>query len=225
MKTKGNSTDSVLPPNKTDPAVIARFAALSDEDIDSMLFAMNLSQKAQLVSGRDFWQTRSFDHPFIPSIRFCDGPSGLRRQMDTSDHLGISPSAPATCFPSASALACSWDAELCRKIGKALGLEAAALDVDVLLAPTVNIIENPLGGRNFEMWSEDPYLCGVLASALTQGIQENVSACVKHFDVNGREKFRQAADERVSARALAALYQPAFHRIVKTARPDWIMSA
>lgn len=194
-------------------------------DPGQILEKMTLQEKAQLVCGANFWQSAQIDRLHIPAIRFSDGPYGLRRQMDKNDHLGISPSVPAACFPSASALACSWNPELCFEIGKALGREAKSLDVDVLLGPVANLIENPMGGRNFEMWSEDPFLSGLMAAAMTEGIEQHVQACLKHFDVNGREKFRQAADERVAPAVLKRLYQPAFRHIVQSARPGWVMSA
>lgn len=195
------------------------------KSVEEVIAQMTPLQKAQMVCGADFWQTAAIESLGIPSIRFSDGPHGVRRQMQANDHLGISRSVPSTCFPTASALACSWNPDLCYQIGRALGEEAAALDVDVLLGPVLNLIENPLGGRNFETFSEDWFLTVTLGSAMVRGIQENVSACIKHFDLNAREKFRQEADERADEALLGQLYQPAFQKVVQSARPDWVMSA
>lgn len=148
---------------------------------------LTLEEKCAYLSGRDEWSTRSFSGLGISSVFFSDGPSGVRKQQGVGDHLGLNPSVPATCFPSAATLCNSWDNELCKKFGEALGEEAAAENVNVLLGPGVNIKRNPLCGRNFEYFSEDPYLSGKLAAAVIKGVQKNgVGTCVKHFAVNSQ---------------------------------------
>ena len=152
---------------------------------------MTLEEKAAFLTGKNEWCSRGYKHLGIESITFADGPSGVRRQYGNGDHLGLNPSTPATCFPSSSTLANSWDEALEEKVGSALGQEAALEDVAVLLAPGLNLKRNPLCGRNFEYFSEDPYLSGKMAAAMIRGIQrEGVSACAKHFAVNSQETRR-----------------------------------
>lgn len=192
---------------------------------EHILEEMNLEQKARLITGADFWTTASIEELEIPSLRMADGPAGLRMQKQNNDSLGMNRSEPATCFPSPSALAASWNPLLAFETGRALGQEARKLDVDVLLSPGINLIENPLGGRNFEFYSEDPFLCARMAEAMVLGIQEYTGACVKHFMVNVREKYRQSANEILSEETLQALYAPAFQDVIENANPDWVMSA
>ncbi len=187
---------------------------------------MTLEEKASLMSGADFWNTKPVERLGIPSIMLTDGPHGLRKQRGDADHLGLNDSVPATCFPTAATLANSWDTDLLYKIGKALGKEARAEGVSVLLGPGLNIKRNPLGGRNFEYFSEDPLLSGKMASALIRGVQsEGVSACVKHFAVNSQEKHRMSIDEVVDDRALHELYLEGFRIAVQEGKPWTVMSS
>lgn len=187
---------------------------------------MTLAEKASLTSGANFWNTKAIDRLGVPSIMLTDGPHGLRKQGGAADHLGLNASIPATCFPTASALANSWDRALVSRVGEALGAEAAAESVSVLLGPGLNIKRNPLAGRNFEYFSEDPLLSGALAAALIRGIQsQGVGASVKHFAVNSQEKHRMSIDEIVDARALHETYLEGF-RIAITEGGAWtVMSA
>lgn len=194
-------------------------------DLSNLLKSMTLSEKAALVCGADFWHSAAVSRLGISALVFSDGPHGLRFQAHQADHLGIHRSLPATCFPTSSALANAWDPDLTEKIGMAMGREASAQGVDVLLAPAMNIIRNPAGGRSFEYYSEDPYLTGVLAAALTRGIQKYVSACPKHFLLNSQETRRMSIDERADERTIHELYLPAFQRVIREADPDWIMTS
>ena len=143
---------------------------------------MTLEEKAAFLTGKNEWASRGYAHLGIDSITFADGPSGVRRQCGEGDHLGLNPSLPATCFPSSATMADSWNEKLEEEVGEALGQEAALADVSVLLAPGLNLKRNPLCGRNFEYFSEDPYLSGKMAAAMIRGIQKvGVSACAKHF--------------------------------------------
>ncbi len=187
---------------------------------------MTLEEKASLLSGANFWNTKPIPRLGIPSIMLTDGPHGLRKQGGKSDHLGLNASLPATCFPTAITLAASWDTELVSRVGQAIGHEAAAENVRVLLGPGLNIIRNPLGGRTFEYFSEDPYLTGVLASHMTQGIQSTgVAATPKHYAVNSQEHLRMSIDEIVDERSLHEIYLEGFRRVVQEARPRAIMSS
>ena len=139
---------------------------------------MTIEEKASLMSGENFWNTKAIKRLDIPGIMLTDGPHGLRKQGGKEDHLGLNKSLPATCFPTAATLANSWDSDLAYEVGKSIGNEAASEKVSVLLGPGLNIKRNPLGGRNFEYFSEDPYLTGKLASEMVNGIQSNdISAC------------------------------------------------
>lgn len=187
---------------------------------------MTLEEKASLMSGANFWNTKAIEHLGIPSIMLTDGPHGLRKQGGKADHLGLNKSLPATCFPTAATLANSWDVGLLEEVGQCLGKEAALESVSVLLGPGLNIKRNPLCGRNFEYFSEDPYLSGKLAAAMTQGIQkEGVSACPKHFAVNSQENHRMIVDEIVDERALHELYLEAFRYVVQEAKPLTLMTS
>ncbi len=187
---------------------------------------MTLAEKASLMSGANFWNTKPFDRLGIPSIMLTDGPHGVRKQGGKEDNLGLNKSIPSTCYPTASTLACSWDVDLLRKVGECLGREAAALDVSVLLGPGLNIKRNPLCGRNFEYFSEDPYLTGKLAAAMISGIQsEGISACPKHFAVNSQEHRRMVIDEVVDERSLRELYLEGFRYAVQEGKPKTLMSS
>ncbi|MGN6446400.1 family 78 glycoside hydrolase catalytic domain [Amnibacterium sp.] len=183
-----------------------------------------LADGAALLTGADFWSTRAVAG--VRSLVLTDGPHGVRRQDQASDHLGINDSLPATCFPTASAIASSWDPELVEEVGVALGREARSHGVDVLLGPGVNIKRSPLGGRNFEYFSEDPRVAGELGAAWVRGVQSTgVGASLKHFAVNNQETDRMRVDAQVDERTLRELYLPAFEHVVTTASPATVMSA
>lgn len=187
---------------------------------------MTLPEKASLTSGANFWNTKPVPRLGVRSIMLTDGPHGLRKQGGAADHLGLNASIPATCFPPAATLAGSWDSDLVRRVGEALGAEAAAERVGVLLGPGLNIKRNPLAGRNFEYFSEDPLLAGMLAASMVRGIQSRgVGASVKHFAVNSQETHRMSIDEIVDERALHEIYLEGF-RIAITHGDAWtVMSA
>lgn len=187
---------------------------------------MTLEQKCALLCGYTTFGTRPYASLGIPALEFSDGPHGLRHQADHANHLGIGESLPATCFPCAVTLADTWDTDLLKEIGKALGEEAASQGVNVILGPGVNIKRSPLCGRNFEYFSEDPYLAGKLGSAYVQGVQSTgIGACVKHFAANSQETRRQASDSILDERTLRELYLTAFEIIVKEAHPACVMTS
>ena len=187
---------------------------------------LNLEQKCALLSGAGTFTTRGCPKAGVPSITLSDGPNGVRKQAGAADHLGLNPSVPATCFPTAATVACSWDPALGEKIGRAMGEEAAAQEVAVLLGPGLNTKRSPLCGRNFEYFSEDPYLSGKMAAAYVRGIQsEGIAACPKHFAVNSQELRRMASDSVVDERTLRELYLTGFEIVVKEAAPKTIMSS
>lgn len=168
------------------------------------------------MSGANFWNTKPVTRLGVPGMMLTDGPHGLRKQGGKADHLGLNKSIPATCYPSAAGLANTWDEALIEEMGRFLGLEAASEGVSVLLGPGVNIKRSPLCGRNFEYFSEDPYLSGKMASALIRGIQSNgISACVKHYAANSQELRRMTNDSVVDERTLREIYLPAFEMAVK----------
>ena len=187
---------------------------------------LNLEQKCALLSGDTVFTTRGYKNAGVPSITLSDGPNGVRKQAGAADHLGLNPSVPATCFPTAATVACSWDPALGEQLGQAMGEEAAAQEVSVLLGPGLNTKRSPLCGRNFEYFSEDPYLSGKLAAAYVRGIQSNgIAACPKHFAVNSQELRRMASDSVVDERTLRELYLTGFEIVVKEAHPKTIMSS
>ena len=187
---------------------------------------LTLEEKCALLSGETVFTTRGYKNAGIPSITLSDGPNGVRKQAGAADHLGLNPSVPATCFPTAATVACSWDPALGEQLGRAMGEEAAAQEVSVLLGPGLNTKRSPLCGRNFEYFSEDPYLSGKLAAAYVRGIQSNgIAACPKHFAVNSQELRRMASDSVVDERTLRELYLTGFEIVVKEAHPKTIMSS
>ncbi|WP_334075065.1 MULTISPECIES: beta-glucosidase family protein [Paenibacillus] len=187
---------------------------------------MTLEEKASLMSGKDFWQSQDIPRLGINSMFLADGPHGIRKQAAAADHLGLNPSIPATCFPTAAAVANSWNVELGKKIGDYLGKEAVAQKVNVLLGPGVNMKRDPLCGRNFEYFSEDPYHAGKMAAAYIQGIQAHgISACVKHFAVNNQEERRMSIDTIVDERTLREIYLTAFEIAVKEGGTQTVMSS
>lgn len=187
---------------------------------------MTLEEKCTYLSGKNAWDTRSFSSIGIDVLHHADGPTGLRKQAGKGDHLGLNASVPATCFPTAATLANSWDVSLLEKVGEGLGIEAAAEDVNVLLGPGINIKRNPLCGRNFEYYSEDPYLSGKLAAAMIKGIQSNgIAACVKHFAVNSQELRRMAMDSVLDERTLREIYITTFEIAIKEGKPKSLMTS
>ena len=196
------------------------------QNTELLLKKLTLEEKCALLSGAETFKTRGMPEHGIPQIWLSDGPHGLRKQAGESDHLGLNPSVPATCFPTASAVANSWDAALGEKIGAALGEEAAAQEVSVVLGPGLNMKRNPLCGRSFEYFSEDPYLAGKLAAGYIRGIQsKGVAACPKHFAVNSQETRRMASDSIVDERTLREIYLTGFEIAVKEGHPRSIMSS
>lgn len=192
----------------------------------NIITKLTLEQKCALLSGETVFTTRGYKNAGIPSITLSDGPNGVRKQAGAADHLGLNPSVPATCFPTAATVACSWNPALGEQLGRAMGEEAAAQEVSVLLGPGLNTKRSPLCGRNFEYFSEDPYLSGKLAAAYVRGIQSNgIAACPKHFAVNSQELRRMASDSVVDERTLRELYLTGFEIVVKEAHPKTIMSS
>ncbi|WP_324668746.1 glycoside hydrolase family 3 C-terminal domain-containing protein [Geochorda subterranea] len=192
------------------------------QPVQELVRQLTLEEKAALCSGATAWRTEAVERLGIPSIVLSDGPHGLRRPV-REDELG-GPSVPATCFPTASAMACSWDRQLVREVAQALGAEARAAGVHVLLGPGVNMKRTPLCGRNFEYFSEDPYLAGELAAAYVEGLQSTgVSACVKHFAANNQETDRMTVDAVVDERTLREIYLAVFERVIRKARPWSVM--
>jgi beta-glucosidase len=195
-------------------------------DVERVLADLTLAEKAALTSGADFWWTKPVTRLGVPAVMVADGPHGLRKQVREGGGAELGESVPATCFPTAAALASSWDPDLLREVGHALGRETRANGVAVLLGPGVNIKRTPLGGRNFEYFSEDPHLAGRLAAALVEGIQaEGVGTSVKHFAANNQETDRMTVSVDVDERTLREIYLPAFERVVREARPWTVMCA
>ncbi len=187
---------------------------------------MTLEEKCSLLSGATQFSTKGVERLGVPAMWLSDGPHGLRKQAGAADHLGLNPSLPATCFPTAATMANSWDEALGEELGAYLGEEAAAQRVNVLLGPGLNMKRSPLCGRNFEYFSEDPYLAGKMAAAYIRGIQsKGVSACPKHFAVNSQETLRMHTDSVVDERTLREIYLTGFEIAVKEGRPKCLMSA
>ncbi|MCP1110418.1 glycoside hydrolase family 3 C-terminal domain-containing protein [Ohessyouella blattaphilus] len=193
---------------------------------EDIIKQMSLEEKAIFLTGKSVWESRDFPQYGIPSCFFADGPHGLRKQAGAADHLGLNASEEATCFPTAAAIANSWDIKLGEEIGMALGREARSQGVDVVLGPGLNIKRNPLCGRNFEYFSEDPYLSGKMAAGYIKGIQsQGVAACPKHFAVNNQERRRMASDSIIDERTLREIYLTGFEIAVTEAKPRTIMSS
>ncbi len=195
-------------------------------NIASLLAALTLEEKASLCLGSDFWHTAPIPRLGIPAVALSDGPHGLRKQPDEGDHVGISGSLPATCYPTASALGSSFDPDLVRRVGEALGAEALTQGVAVVLGPGINIKRSPLCGRNFEYFSEDPLVSGVLGAALVEGVQsQGIGTSVKHYAANNQETDRLRVSADVDERTLREIYLPGFERVVTQARPWTVMCA
>ncbi|MBR2852877.1 MAG: glycoside hydrolase family 3 C-terminal domain-containing protein [Clostridia bacterium] len=192
--------------------------------IRNLIAQMTLEEKAGLLSGQDFWHTKPVERLGIPRTMVSDGPHGLRKQDEEGDHLGINDSIKAVCFPAASATAASFDPDMLEKMGEALGDACQHEKLSVLLGPAVNIKRSPLCGRNFEYFSEDPYLTGVMATALIKGIQsKNVGTSIKHFALNNQEHRRMSSSSDCDERTIREIYFPAFEMAVKEAQPWTVM--
>lgn len=199
---------------------------LQEMKYQNIIENMTLKEKAAFLSGKSEWQTREFPRLDIPAIFCSDGPNGVRKQAGAGDHLGINPSVPATCFPTAATMANSWDEELEQKVGVALGEESMEEEVNVLLGPGLNIKRNPLCGRNFEYFSEDPYLSGKMAAAFIRGVQSTgAAACAKHFAVNSQELRRMAMNAVVDERTLREIYLTGFEIAIKEGNAKTVMSS
>ena len=195
-------------------------------NLKSIIEKLTIEEKAALLQGATTWTSHSVKRLNIPAMFMSDGPVGLRKQAGAGDHLGLNASVPATCFPTAATMANSWDVDLGEALGMALGEEAAANDVHVVLGPGLNIKRSPLCGRNFEYFSEDPYLSGKMAAAYIKGIQANgVAACPKHFAVNSQELRRMSMDSVVDERTMREIYLTGFEIAVKEGRAKALMSS
>ncbi len=195
--------------------------------IKKLLDQMSLEEKAAFCSGADQWHTAALERLHINAVMMCDGPHGLRKESKhQTDTMGIGESVPATCFPTASAMAATWDPELVKKIGAAIAEECRKENVSLLLGPGINIKRSPLCGRNFEYYSEDPFLTSELAIGFIRGVQSRgVGACVKHYAANSQEYRRMVTDSVVDTRALREIYLYAFEETVRRAKPWAVMTA
>ena len=193
-------------------------------DVQKIVSQMTLEEKAGMLSGLDFWHTKPVERLGVPSVMVSDGPHGLRKQDDQGDHLGINDSIKAVCFPAGCATAASFDRDALRQIGEAIGDSCQHEKVSVVLGPAVNIKRSPLCGRNFEYYSEDPYLAGEAAVSLIDGVQSrNVGTSIKHFALNSQEHRRMSSDSRADERTMREIYLPAFEAAVKRANPWTVM--
>lgn len=211
---------------KKDASPVESAPSVVHMSLDEIVSSLTLDQKVSLVSGKDYWHTVNIDSPKakIPSVMVCDGPHGLRKQEDTADNLGVNDSVKAVCFPSAAGLASSFDVDLLRSLGETLGEECQAENVSTLLGPAINIKRSPLCGRNFEYFSEDPYLAGKMASAYINGVQsKNTGVSLKHFAGNNQEKRRFNVSSEIDERALREIYLKAFEIAVKESNPWTLM--
>ena len=193
-------------------------------NIDKLISEMTLEEKASLCSAADAWHTKRIDRLNLPSAMVSDGPHGLRKEDDSPAHFGLLDSIEAICFPTASALACSFDRELIENVGNALGKECQSEDISVLLGPGINMKRSPLCGRNFEYFSEDPYLAGEMGAAFVNGVQKNdIGTSLKHFAANNQEWRRMSISAEIDERTLNEIYLTAFEKVVKQAQPWNIM--
>ncbi len=199
-------------------------APLTVEAVPELVGRMSVEQKAALCSGSDFWRTEGLEELGIPSVMVTDGPHGLRKQAGETDHVGLNESVPATCFPAAVGLGSTWDSALIEKVGTALGVETRVNDVAVLLGPGINLKRSPLCGRNFEYFSEDPYLTAEMSVPLVQGIQaEGVGTSLKHFAMNNQETERMRVSVEVDDRTMREMYLAAFEQVVQRTQPWTVM--
>ncbi len=195
-------------------------------DVKKIVAELTLEEKAGLCSGHDYWHTKSVERLGIPSVMMCDGPHGLRKQKGEGDHLGINESIETVCYPTASALASSFDRKVMEKLGEKLGEECQAENVGMLLGPGINMKRSPLCGRNFEYFSEDPYLTGELAASYVSSLQKKgIAACVKHFAANNQETRRMSGSSELDERTLHEIYLPAFEKVVKDSGVRSVMCA
>ncbi len=193
-------------------------------DVKKLVSQMTLEEKAALCQGSDFWHTTAAERVGVPRVMVSDGPHGLRKQDQAGDHLGINDSIKAVCFPTAAGTACSFDRELLKTLGEALGQSCQAEDVGVILGPAANIKRSPLCGRNFEYFSEDPYLSGEMAAAHIRGVQsQGVGTSLKHFAANNQETRRMSVSAEISERALREIYLASFEGAVRKGRPWTVM--
>lgn len=195
-------------------------------EVKDAIRQLDIEKKARLLTGEGFWSTRGCAEIGLEAVRLSDGPNGMRVQKKRPNHLGLGSSLPATCYPTASAVACTFNPELCEELGRYIGKEAAAFGVSMVLGPGLNIKRSPLCGRNFEYFSEDSYLSGKIAAAYVRGIQSTgVTACVKHFAVNNREYARMYCDSRVDEATLRETYLTGFEIAVKEGGANAVMTA
>ena len=195
-------------------------------DVKDAIRQLDIEKKARLLTGEGFWSTRECTEIGLSAVKLSDGPNGMRVQEKRPNHLGLGGSLPATCYPTASAAACTFNPELCEELGRHIGREAAALGVSMVLGPGLNIKRSPLCGRNFEYFSEDSYLSGRIAAAYVKGIQSTgVTACIKHFAVNSREYARMYCDSRVDEQTLRETYLTGFEIAVKEGGANAVMTA
>ena len=195
-------------------------------NVSELVSKMTLQEKASLLSGGDFWHTQAIDRLGIKGYMMCDGPNGLRKQEGDPDHLGKKESIKTVCYPSANTLASSFDVDMEKKLGERLGEECIREHISMLLGPGLNMKRSPVCGRNFEYFSEDPYLAGKLAAAFVSGVQsKGVAACPKHFATNNQEYRRMSGNSIVDERTLHEIYLQAFEILVKEAHPKSIMCA
>ena len=195
--------------------------------VKEVVAKMTLEEKASLCSGLDFWHTKGVERLQIPSVMVSDGPHGLRKQEEDADHLGLNKSIKAVCFPAGCAMAASFSREAAARLGEILGEECQAEDISTILGPAMNIKRSPLCGRNFEYYSEDPLLSGMMAASVTKGVQSHHGRGVtlKHFACNNQEDNRMGVNVRVAQRALREIYLRGFEIAVKKSRPVAMMSA
>ena len=198
-----------------------------ERDLKKIVSQMTLEEKAGMCSGLDFWHLKHVDRLGIPEVMVSDGPHGLRKQDDKGDHLGMNDSIKAVCFPPAALSTCSFDRKLMEEMGETIGKEAQANDVSVVLGPAVNIKRSPLCGRNFEYYSEDPYVAGTIAAAMTEGVQSNYGCgtTIKHFACNNQEDNRMGSDSVISERTLREVYLKGFEIAVRESQPLSIMTS
>ena len=197
---------------------------LMKRDIKAIVKQMTLEEKAGMCSGEDFWHLKSVERLGIPSVMVSDGPHGLRKQDQEADHLGANDSIKAVCFPTACATACSFDRDLLYKLGETLGDECQAQNLSVILGPAVNIKRSPLCGRNFEYFSEDPYLASEMAGAHIKGVQsKNIGTSIKHFAANNQEYRRMSCSSEIDERTFREIYLGAFETAIKEGKPDTVM--
>ncbi|RLL90104.1 glycosyl hydrolase family 3, partial [Petrotoga sp. HKA.pet.4.5] len=195
-----------------------------ERDIKKLISQMTLEEKASLCSGLDNWHTKPIERLGIPSIMMSDGPHGLRKEITNPEESLLANSAPATCFPTAATTACSWDRKLIEEEGKALAEECQAEEVDIILGPAINIKRSPLCGRNFEYFSEDPFLSAELATAYINALQSyGVGTSLKHYAANNQEHRRMSVDEVIDERTLREIYLANFEGAVKNGKPWTVM--